>query len=156
MYAYDLLPQRAAWTLSRVLPSVELAVGVLVALGLFAAVASAASALLLLTFTGAVSVSLLRGRDQSCGCGGDQRPVSWHLVGRNAFLLLISLALMHAGPGVVSLDGALNAFGSASLFTLPLAATVCLLSVWMSALGRSRASVQTSAGRTNFGEAAHG
>ena len=155
VYAYDLLPQRAAWTLSRVLPSVELTVGVLVVLGLFAAVASTASALLLLTFTGAVSLSLLRGRNQPCGCGGDQRPVSWSLVGRNAFLVLISLALMRTGPGVVTVDGALSASGSASVFTLPLAAAVCLFSAWMSGLGRSRTSVQTSAVGTNFGEAAH-
>lgn len=155
VYAYDLLPPRAAWTLSQVLPSVELNVGVLIALGLIASLASAAAALLLLTFTGAVSVSLLRGRDQPCGCGADPRPVSWHLVVRNVFLFLISLALVRAGPGLVSVDRALEAFGSANLLALPLAATVCLLSVWVSCLGRPRASAHTSGGRTNFGEAAH-
>jgi len=156
VYAYDLLPARASWTLARILPSVELTVGVLLVLGLIAPVASATSALLLLTFTGAVSISLLRGRDQPCGCGGDLRPVSWRLVGRNACLVLISIALVRAGPGVASLDRALDASGSTNVVALVLAATVLLGSVWVvGALGRARVPARTSADRTNFGEAAH-
>jgi putative oxidoreductase len=155
VYAYDLLPRRASWTLARILPSVEITAGVLLVLGLIAPVASATSTLLLLTFTGAVSISLLRGRDQPCGCGGDLTPVSWRLVGRNACLVLISLALLHAGPGAASLDRMFDGSTSTNPFALALAATVSLLAVWMSALKRARVPARTSADRTNFGEAAH-
>jgi len=155
VYAYDLLPRPASWTLARALPSVELTVGVLLVLGLIASVASAASALLLVTFTGAVSISLLRGRDQPCGCGADQRLVSWRLVGRNVCLVLVSVALVRAGPGLASLDRAFDASGSTNPFALALAAAICLGSVWMGALGTTRIPARTSADRTNFGEAAH-
>jgi putative oxidoreductase len=155
VYAYDLLPARASWTLARALPSVELGVGVLLVLGLIASVASAAAALLLLTFSAAVSISLLRGRDQQCGCGGDLRPVSWRLVGRNACLVLISVALLRAGPGLASLDRAFDWSPFTNPFALALAATVFLGSVWLGALDRARVPARTSADRTKFGEAAH-
>lgn len=155
VYAYDLLPRRATWALAHALPSIELAVGVLLVLGVFAPASAAASGALLLTFTGAVAISLLRGRDQPCGCGGDLRPVSWRLVVRNLVLAAISVALATAGAGSLSLDRAVSVTPSVAPVAVAIAAIVCLSSAWVGVVRRSRISLRGSADRTNFREAAH-
>lgn len=55
------------------------------------------AAAIFLTFVLAISINLLRGRNEvSCGCfGGRSDNISWHLVARN--LALASLAWLSAG-----------------------------------------------------------
>ena len=69
--AYQLLPPGAADALGRVLPTVEIVIGVLLVVGLFSRVAAIASAILLTAFiVGIVSV-WVRGIPIDCGCFGD-------------------------------------------------------------------------------------
>jgi len=97
--AYRILPGWAARPVARVLPWLEAAVGVLLVAGLFTVVVAAAGAALLTSFSLAVALALRRGLTVPCGCFGRSRPAqaSWHLVGRNAVMVL-ALA-------VVSLQG---------------------------------------------------
>lgn len=98
VYNYRLLPERAAGPVARLLPGVELAVG----LGLLVAPArgyAAAGALVLLViFTAAIGINLLRGRREiDCGCFSStlKQKLSWWLVIRNGALIAIAGWLVH-------------------------------------------------------------
>ena len=69
--AYQLLPPGVADAVGRGLPPVEIAVGVLLVLGLFSRAAAAASALLLAAFIVGIASVWVRGIPISCGCFGD-------------------------------------------------------------------------------------
>ena len=92
---YRLLPGSLVRPASLALPGIELAI----AAGLVAAatrgMAALASALLLLAYAAAVAINLRRGRRAiDCGCGGRPRPIHPWLVGRNAVLAGVSVALL--------------------------------------------------------------
>ena len=97
LQAYRLLPAGLASALARVLPSVEIGLGVGVLLPASRQAALLATAALLAVYAGAMTINLVRGRREiDCGCGGDTHPLSWGLVGRNA--VLIGIALLICGP----------------------------------------------------------
>jgi len=92
---YRLLPEALVRPASLALPAAELAV----AAGLVAwperGAAAIASAALLALYAVAVAVNLRRGRRAiDCGCGDAPRPIHRWLVGRNAVLAVLSLALL--------------------------------------------------------------
>jgi uncharacterized membrane protein YphA (DoxX/SURF4 family) len=76
--AYDLLPSSAVSLIAAAVPFVELALGVLLLLGLGIRLVAAVSGLLLIGFIGAVAQSWARGLSIDCGCfggGGQVAPV---------------------------------------------------------------------------------
>jgi hypothetical protein len=88
---YRLLPEGLVEPTARLLPLVELAIGVALILGEWR-VAPIVAIALLLVFAGAMAVNLKRGRrDIDCGCGQSvlRQQLSWALVARN--LLLVGL-----------------------------------------------------------------
>ncbi len=113
---YHILPKRWARRFAAVLPWLEMAVGLMLLLGLSTRIAAALSGLLLLTFIVAMGVNLLRGRkDLNCGCSGarQHQKISGRLILRNAILLLLSAPVMLWGqdsPAVQSLVSGLMAF----------------------------------------------
>ncbi len=72
--AYRLLPHDAATFLGAVLPFLEIALGLLLILGLATRLAAAASAILLIAFIAGIASAWARGLRIDCGCfgaGGD-------------------------------------------------------------------------------------
>ena len=111
---YRLLPAALVGPAALLLPPVELALGAMA---------------LLLIFAAAMAINIRRGRSQiDCGCGRSQlrQPLSWLLVGRNVVLaalllprLLPSPAISPAGSGtdlVIALAGGLAIFLIVQLF----------------------------------------
>jgi uncharacterized membrane protein YphA (DoxX/SURF4 family) len=93
---YRVLPQRWARRFAVVLPWLELALGLMLVLGIGTRVAAVLSALLLFVFIIAMGVNLLRGRtDLNCGCGGARhaQTISSRLIARNLGLILLALPL---------------------------------------------------------------
>ncbi len=120
---YDLLPERAHGATTRVLPALELmaAAGFLLPGGARGAALLAAG--LLLLYTGAVAVSLLRGRrDIDCGCAGPAaaRAIGSDLVLRNLALLAAAIAcgFAPAARTLVTLDAVTIGAGAATLVLL--------------------------------------
>ncbi|GAA0303373.1 hypothetical protein GCM10009087_11490 [Sphingomonas oligophenolica] len=115
---YRLLPEPLVAPVARVLPLVELALGLaLLADGQRAAVLPAA--LLLLAFAGAMAINIRRGRTHiDCGCGRSQlrQTVSWPLVWRNLALVALVLPRLLPAPGTSGLDLATAIAGGAGLF----------------------------------------
>lgn len=94
---YHILPKHWARRFAAVLPWLEMAVGLMLLLGLSTRIAAALSGLLLLTFIVAMGVNLRRGRkDLNCGCAGvrHHRKISGKLILRNTLLVLLSAQVM--------------------------------------------------------------
>ncbi len=92
--AYQLVPSAGVVAVARLLPIIEVVIGVMV-------LAPAARPMGLVAFAGlvalyalAIAINLARGRPQiDCGCGGDIHLLSWGLVARNAVLAGVALAM---------------------------------------------------------------
>ena len=99
LVGYELLPQVAVAALARVLPGLELLVGLGCLLPQTSRFALLAGGMLLALYTSAVVLNLARGRRRvDCGCGGPGGPqeLSAGLVVRN--LALVGLFLIAALP----------------------------------------------------------
>jgi hypothetical protein len=97
--AYGLVSGRAAASIARGLPVVEVAVGAWLLSGVFAAAAAGTGILLLAVLTLAVTQALLRKKVVACGCFGwaeAARTISWRIVARNASMAA-GLALVVVG-----------------------------------------------------------
>ncbi|WP_294928975.1 MauE/DoxX family redox-associated membrane protein [uncultured Paracoccus sp.] len=108
---FRLLPEGLARPVAMVLPVVELAVAAGLLVTLLAVPAAIAAAGLLAAFGLAIAINVIRGRTWiDCGCfrNGMKQRISWLVVGRNALLTALALAvaglLPQAGGG-----GALDA-----------------------------------------------
>lgn len=103
---YDLLPQRAARVVSRLLPPGELLIGCLFFLGLGLRLVSSVAVLLLVAFSIAITINLLRGREIDCGCAGIAvaRRIGWSTVARNAVLGTAAIVTAAAQPNTLALD----------------------------------------------------
>lgn len=96
--AYDLVPRRVAPLLAVVIPALESFCGI----GLILGVATPASAIvgfaLIGIVTGAVIVSLARGKRHFCGCmgfsGDDVRVIQWSIAYRNLALMGVLLLIV--------------------------------------------------------------
>ena len=107
---YQLLPASAAEVVGRVLPTVEVALGAMLLLGLFHRVSGLASALLQLAFVAGIASVWARGIAIDCGCFGDGGPdpdafsqYPWEIA-RDVGLLLASLLVVRARRTPLSLD----------------------------------------------------
>lgn len=111
--AYQLLPGEVAEVVGRVLPSLELVVGVALVAGLLTRASAAVSALLFVAFIVGIASVWSRGILIDCGCfgGGGFDPDAaekypWEIA-RDTALLAASLLLAWRGGGRWSLDGLL-------------------------------------------------
>ena len=113
---YGLLPGRFAPAVASGLPPLEIAAGVLLALG--AATTAVATVLLVLlgVFTLAVAVNLARGRQIDCGCfgAGIPRAITWATVARNVGLAAMAATVALAAPRALALDSLFLDGGTAS------------------------------------------
>ena len=112
--AYRILPFDASMSLGAVLPFLELALGLLLLLGLATRVAAIASVVLFAVYIGAIASVWARGLRIDCGCfgtggalTGDQRPQYALEILRDIALLLVAGFLAVFPRSRVSLDGQL-------------------------------------------------
>lgn len=109
--AYDLLPGGVVSVVAGALPFLELALGVLLLVGLGTRVVAVASAVVLVAFVGAVAQSWARGLTIDCGCfggGGQVAPGQTQYpqeIARDVGFLLLAVWLMVRPRSVASLDG---------------------------------------------------
>jgi hypothetical protein len=97
--AYRLLPGRLLEPAARLVPVLEIALGVAMLVPATRTPGLWGVAALLLAYAGAMGINLLRGRSYiDCGCGGAAHPLSWGLVVRN--LVLAAAAVAVSGPVV--------------------------------------------------------
>ena len=116
---YELSPPLVTKLLAAAIPPVELLAGLQFAAGINARAAGLILAALLLIFTTAMVIRLVRGAEHDCGCGKNEHPLSWALVGRN---ISIGAAL------VVSYMNVSTEFLSEPL----VAGTTCLVAIFIS------------------------
>lgn len=125
LQAYRLLPAAVVPVAARVLPFLEIVLGIAVLVPASRAPALIATALLMVAYASAMGINLMRGREQiDCGCGGEAHPLSWALVVRN--IVLAAAALVVAGParerGFEWLDGVTLVVGVLAFYALYLMA----------------------------------
>jgi uncharacterized membrane protein YphA (DoxX/SURF4 family) len=124
---YELLPARLVRPVARVLGPAEVAGGILLAVGLATPAVAGLLAALLATFTAAVVVNLLRGRDIDCGCFGlvAERRIGWPTVLRNGALAGCAIAVAAVVPAPFSLDRVLVGRGAGIAWDDGVALLVC-------------------------------
>ena len=101
--SYDVLPARLVEPVAVVLPWLEIAVALLLVLGLFTRFAGAATAVLAALYIAAMGQAKARGLPIDCGCfggGGPGSGVSWWDILRDIPILVagVFLALRPRGP----------------------------------------------------------
>lgn len=101
---YDLIPEGIAVFLARYLPRIEIFTGILLVVGLLSWAAALVAFGLFAVFTGAITISLLRGKENVCGCLGKLTPVQWRLVYRNTFLMGLLLPVYAFNGGALAID----------------------------------------------------
>ena len=93
--AYELVPSAILPGLARAIPVAEMAVFFLILLPMTRPWAGVLAAGLLASYTVAIAINLLRGRDDiDCGCGGQSQVLSYWLLLRNAALIIGCLLLV--------------------------------------------------------------
>ena len=108
--AYDILPETFVKPFAWGLPFVELALAVLLLLGIATRPAAWASAVLLLVFIGATASVWARGLQIDCGCfgGGGQSSADatsyLRDIGRDGLLLCVALLVAAGAPSRFALD----------------------------------------------------
>jgi len=125
---YDLVPERVATILARWLPWLEILSGLLLIFGFISQFAVLLAFGLFLIYTGAIVHSLVRGKDNDCGCFKQVTPVQWRLVYRNIILMGLLLPIYEFKGGTATIDERLLArFVRVSL---PSEIAVLLIIVW--------------------------
>jgi uncharacterized membrane protein YphA (DoxX/SURF4 family) len=105
--AYDVLPDAAVRIVATLLPWLEIAIGLLLVLGLFTRVAGAATAALGVVFILAMAQAKVRGLQIDCGCfgaGGAGNGVSWFDILRDVPMVLAGAYLAVRPRGRLQLD----------------------------------------------------
>ena len=100
--AYQLLPEWAVLTLARIIPWLELLLGILLALGYGLRYAAAGATLLLGLFFGVMLHAYVKGMGIDCGCFGLGEKISPFTLTRDGLLVLISLVLVGQASRPVS------------------------------------------------------
>ena len=97
--AYQLLPEWAVLATARVLPWLELGIGVLLLTGVWLRYVSIVAAALLAVFFATMLLSFGKGMGIDCGCFGVGEPLSAKTLARDGFLLAsaITLAVLPKG-----------------------------------------------------------
>ena len=118
--AYELVPSAILPSLARAIPLAEMAVFFLILMPFTRTWAAVLASGLLTSYTVAMAMNMLRGRDDiDCGCGGQQQILSYWLLLRNAVLIIGCLLLI-----IPSTDRAL-VWADFILLTLMLAVLCC-------------------------------
>ena len=100
IYNYQILPNFALNLLAVTLPWLEVFLAVCLFLGIYVRGASFLSSLLFLTFATALSINLVRGLDNSCGCfGKSSESINWFYLVRDFTLFLMSLFVFFFNRG---------------------------------------------------------
>ncbi|HEY8472580.1 MAG TPA: MauE/DoxX family redox-associated membrane protein [Natronosporangium sp.] len=114
--AYQLLPNPVAEVVGAALPMVELALGLLLLLGLATRFAAAASAVLMAGFVAGIAAAWSRGLRIDCGCfggggqlGAGESPNYWLDLARDGLLLVAAVVLVSWPRTRWSVDGWLAA-----------------------------------------------
>lgn len=94
--SYEVLPERTVPIVARSVPTAELGVGGLLALGAAQVAAASLSIVMLVGFSVAVARNLIRGRRIDCGCLGvtGRQRISWGTILRNGAMLAPALILV--------------------------------------------------------------
>jgi hypothetical protein len=124
---YRVMPVGCAMVVGRILPYAELAVGGLLISGAYSKVATAAASALLLSFTLAVGINVLRGRDIDCGCfGSHSHPIRARLLLQDVSLTMLSLLVCERIPAWTETDpsSSMTARYLVGLIAL------CLVTIW--------------------------
>lgn len=114
--AYDILPEWGVVAMAHGLPFLEIALGVLLVLGLGTRLLGAVSALLMLVFVAGIASVWYRGINIDCGCFGtggtvDASQTEYPLeIARDLGLALLGAYLVWRPRSRFSLDGALGLF----------------------------------------------
>lgn len=110
MSRYPFLPSGFGRFIAYTFPYLELAVGVMLVLGLFTRYAAIASVGMYVLFTGLITYDLTRGQNQSCHCFGrlSAEKLTPVAVVRNLLLLALSGLVFFAFDGWVAIDASLN------------------------------------------------
>lgn len=132
---YDLLPKPMAIVLARGLPWLEVIAGGALVVGLWSRFTALLATGLLLVFSSAVAISLLRGKDQACGCFHSLTPVQWQLVYRNVGLMGLLLPVYAFSGGRWAVDNWLTVQSDSPLsFSTGLGALIVVWLVILSAV----------------------
>jgi len=91
--SYQVLPLWGVRLVARILPWVELLIGVLLIVGRWMRVATVACSLLLLVFFGLMVRAHLKGMEINCGCFGPGEAISWRTLLRDGAMVAGSLVL---------------------------------------------------------------
>ncbi len=91
--AYQILPENGVLAVARVVPWLELAIGILLLSGYWLGWAAPAATLLLLTFFGIMVRAWFQGRGIDCGCFGVGEALSGWTLARDGALLAMSIGL---------------------------------------------------------------
>jgi putative oxidoreductase len=91
--SYRILPLWAVEWTARTLPWLELVIGVALIIGRGLRVSATVTSLLLVMFIGLLVRAKLKGMEISCGCFGNNEPLTWWTVLRDSSMLAVSLLL---------------------------------------------------------------
>jgi putative oxidoreductase len=91
--AYQILPEWAALTLGRVLPWLELVLGLLLVTGFGLRYAAAGASILLAVFLGVMLRAYVLGMKIDCACFGPGEEISARTLARDSVLLGLSMAV---------------------------------------------------------------
>lgn len=91
--SYRILPLNLVEIAARVIPWLELAIGVLLIAGIWLRISGTIVSLLLLTFFGLMVRAYAKGMEISCGCFGPGEVISWKTLLRDGALVATALAM---------------------------------------------------------------
>ena len=91
--SYDLLPLKAVELVARTLPWLEMAIGLMLIVGRGLRITATVTSLVLLVFIGALLRAKLKGMEISCGCFGNNEPLTWWTLLRDSSMLAGALLL---------------------------------------------------------------
>ncbi|MFQ5891991.1 MAG: MauE/DoxX family redox-associated membrane protein [Candidatus Methanofastidiosia archaeon] len=105
---YQLLPDSAVGIFSFSLPPIELITGGFLLFGLFTRESAIFITLLLLVFTGAVSIQILRGNYEDCGCTVGHEESAFVVMGRDIIFLVFTTIIIFKPEDFLSIDSLLK------------------------------------------------
>jgi uncharacterized membrane protein YphA (DoxX/SURF4 family) len=110
MGRYPFLPSGFGRFIAYTFPYLEMAIGVMLVLGLFTRYAAVASVGMYVLFTGLITYDLTRGQSQSCHCFGrlSAEKLTPVALVRNILLLALSGLVFFAFDGWIAVDAAIN------------------------------------------------
>jgi len=94
--SYRMLPLKWVELVARTLPWVELIIGLALMVGRGLRVFATITSLVLLVFIGALLRAKLKGMEISCGCFGNNEPLTWWTLARDSSMLIASLLVTAA------------------------------------------------------------